>query len=644
MAPIAQPNTLAAVAQAATTTVDAYRLDQPFFSGAIQTDNTGTGRFNTLPSIDYLRPRSDEYPTAPFYEEVLNVGDLHWTQPGGVSWAGGGALKLWQSATEQKMEATIHFLKGFADSGADVELPTTIIESVYNVETGRAENTVKILSQGQQHPKTKNEVGTVSANPWYYNDINKSKVTLSDPLFSDGSLPENYSGDETDGFPLPNGYKAFFNVPFLIPTDTPGVYRTAVAAMAMVKDGQATYAGVIVTGAYGNNTAPSLTYPEVKVPQGANTAGQIPQGNIPAGTTFDIPQEWEDKGYSVDTNTGKITWTAPAGQPRPTGRETIPVTTTTPMVDKKLLPKSKDVTATTEAVFDFTVGSLVDSDNDGVTDADETSGAKNPFANPTTDANGNLVSSPRTGTTGAPTKSDNADSDNDGLNDGREIYGTVDGTENGDKTTITITHKDDSKETVIVGPTDPNNPDTDGDGISDFDELEKGTNPNKADTDGDGVNDKQELDEGTDPTDAGDYTGAPTGPSSDGFDLSSGSADNDGAKVARCVAVSALAGLPLAILIPVSLGLSLSIPGMESFTKRLQANTPDLGAQIANANTQLQKQLGIYNPKTAPQAAEINRRIKENGWLVTGLAVLAASTLAYQTCMGADAQSSNSSK
>ena len=73
------------------------------------------------------------------------------------------------------------------------------------------------------------------------------------------------------------------------------------------------------------------------------------------------------------------------------------------------------------------------------------------------------------------TNPSDADSDDDGINDGDEL---------------------------IIG-TDPNDADSDDDGITDGDEISQGTDPTNDDTDGDGVSDFNEIENGTDPTDNG---------------------------------------------------------------------------------------------------------------------------------------------
>ena len=111
-----------------------------------------------------------------------------------------------------------------------------------------------------------------------------------------------------------------------------------------------------------------------------------------------------------------------------------------------------------------------DSDNDGLTDAEEEVLGTDPN-NPDSDEDG--ITDKDEDIVGTDPK--NADSDEDGLSDGDEL---------------------------IIG-TDPNNSDSDGDGLSDGEEINQGTDPNSEDTDGDGISDSDEIANGTDPTDDG---------------------------------------------------------------------------------------------------------------------------------------------
>ncbi len=132
----------------------------------------------------------------------------------------------------------------------------------------------------------------------------------------------------------------------------------------------------------------------------------------------------------------------------------------------------------------------VDTDGDGLSDADEV----------------NIYGTDPT----------SADTDGDGLSDGDEVilFGTdpksidTDGDGLGDAAEIN------------EHGTNPNRADSDSDGLSDPDEIGTyGTNPNLADTDGDGLTDRNEIfDHGTDPRNADtDQDGF-----SDGYEVSNG--------------------------------------------------------------------------------------------------------------------------
>jgi len=102
----------------------------------------------------------------------------------------------------------------------------------------------------------------------------------------------------------------------------------------------------------------------------------------------------------------------------------------------------------------------LDSDNDGLTDAEEATHGTNP---------------------------NDPDSDNDGLDDGEEVhnYQTNPTEEDSDNDGL-----NDGQE--IIAGTDPNDSDSDNDGIDDGDELDIGTDPLKEDTDGDSTIDGED--------------------------------------------------------------------------------------------------------------------------------------------------------
>jgi hypothetical protein len=93
-----------------------------------------------------------------------------------------------------------------------------------------------------------------------------------------------------------------------------------------------------------------------------------------------------------------------------------------------------------------------------------------------------------------------ADSDNDELNDGEEVYAYHTDPSDADTDDDGL---DDGQE-VITYATNPTDVDTDRDGLTDGQEARDGTNPADADSDNDGLKDGYELEEGLDPTDASD--------------------------------------------------------------------------------------------------------------------------------------------
>jgi len=111
---------------------------------------------------------------------------------------------------------------------------------------------------------------------------------------------------------------------------------------------------------------------------------------------------------------------------------------------------------------------LLDSDADGILDADETA----------------IYG----------TDPGNADSDFDGVADGAEIAA---GTDPLDPASFPVV----AESAALAG----SDTDSDGDGLSDADEAALGTDPNNPDSDGDGWFDGDEVSIGTDPLDAGSF-------------------------------------------------------------------------------------------------------------------------------------------
>ena len=368
----------------------------------------------------------------------------------------------------------------------------------------------------------------------------------------------------------------------------------------------------------------------------------------PEDTTF-TPGDGAPEGVDVDENTGEITVPVPEDA-KPGDKITVPVEVIYPDGSKDTV----DVTVTVEKPDTPAPADPEDkdSDGDGLTDAEEKELGTDP---------------------------NKADTDGDGINDGDEVSGEG--------------NNFDGK------PTDPLNPDTDGDGISDGDEVNRKdkdgnpapTDPNNPDTDGDGISDGTEIENGTDPLTPekgdvqdkaptvqpikpGDKTisGADDRPNSKiivelpggkkvetttdkdgkwsvkvpaGVELEPGqnvkvsdAAGNEttakvGIDTGKCVATSLGFGLPLLALIPLGLATQMEIPGLTNVVA-------DANAQLQAANTQIQQQLGLFNPEIAAQVDAANKQLAQFGadlgTVAAGLALIAAGilvgTLIYDNC------------
>ena len=184
-----------------------------------------------------------------------------------------------------------------------------------------------------------------------------------------------------------------------------------------------------------------------------------------------------------------------------------------------------------------------DTDNDGINDGDEVTGLTDPLnpcdpninALPTNDCDNDGLTNEEE--TIAGTNNNDADTDDDGINDGDEITNGSDPLDACDPNPNSLATNDcdndglTNDEEATAG-TDSSNPDTDGDGVNDGDEVDgssdpvnpcdpdinalasndcdndgltndeeitSGTDNNNPDTDGDGVNDGDEVDGGSDP-------------------------------------------------------------------------------------------------------------------------------------------------
>ena len=106
-----------------------------------------------------------------------------------------------------------------------------------------------------------------------------------------------------------------------------------------------------------------------------------------------------------------------------------------------------------------------------------------------------------------------------------------------------------------------------------------------------------------------------------------------GIDTGKCIATSVGFGLPLITLLPIGLATQFEIPGLSDIAA--QAN-----AQIQNVNTQVQRQLGLFNPQLASQVVAMNAQSGQYGTdigiVLGGLALISAGILAgtiiYDNC------------
>lgn len=161
----------------------------------------------------------------------------------------------------------------------------------------------------------------------------------------------------------------------------------------------------------------------------------------------------------------------------------------------------------------------VDTDGDGISDADEEAAGTNPNS---ADSDGDGLNDAEEAEAG--TDPNNSDSDGDGLSDSNELEAGAD-PNNADSDNDGL-----SDGNEVAFGTDPTNADTDNDGIDDSDEANHGTSPTNADSDEDGINDGDELAAGTDPNDAdSDNDGLSDGDEAElGTDPNDADSDDDG--------------------------------------------------------------------------------------------------------------------
>ncbi|MGV0394124.1 YPDG domain-containing protein [Corynebacterium riegelii] len=102
----------------------------------------------------------------------------------------------------------------------------------------------------------------------------------------------------------------------------------------------------------------------------------------------------------------------------------------------------------------------------------------------------------------------------------------------------------------------------------------------------------------------------------------------------KCIASALGFGLPMIALLPLGLASQVDVPGLTPIAN-------ELSARLEQANSQIQQQIGVYNPQLAGQVAEINARLKSVGadlfTVATSLALITAGiltgTMIYKNCV-----------
>jgi hypothetical protein len=307
-----------------------------------------------------------------------------------------------------------------------------------------------LLSVGPSESTADARWGTQSACPTSGTLLSSSRVSMTDVSTVSAptvgallSLPNTVSSSQSSEL-VPNGR----------PNDGRDVLATSTGSTALLRllDGQVTVdvtdAPVLTARASGTAGGAEVSWqaPAVSVTVGNNTS-QLPAD----GTPLDIASPANPLVH-VQLSAGQVENAVQTqdGQRASASASVLHVSIT--LLDAEILAADLfpfSVVATAPAGGIECGSSATDTDGDGLTDAQESTGSENDhYANRPTD----------------PMK---ADTDNDGLKDGAEVN----------------THR-----------TDPNSPDTDADALTDGREVNTTrTNPTKADTDADALTDGREV-------------------------------------------------------------------------------------------------------------------------------------------------------
>ncbi|WP_180950577.1 YPDG domain-containing protein [Corynebacterium riegelii] len=410
----------------------------------------------------------------------------------------------------------------------------------------------------------------------------------------------------------------------------------------------------------------------------------------PDGTKFTLGENTPD-GVTIDENTGAITVPVPEGA-KPGDTITVPVVVTYPDGTTDEVTAKVIVGSGTERfvpVYDEKTDVPVDGEKDTNDPFGKSTPVKDVVATPSEDSDADKWTFTPQDNGVINAKAPSMEEVKDRINAKLPEIKSTEAGKKWDK--FVDTFKPFARPSVVVDFT--YNDDSTNSATANFDLVGKDgkslLDP-EGDFDGDGVNNKDEIEKGSNPADGQDVpdTTAPSvNPIKPGDKTISGKGDRPGedikvtlpngkvietttdengnwsvdvpsdvdlktgdtitatdaagnkatAKVGidtgKCVATSLGFGLPLIALLPIGLATQIDLPGLTPIAN-------EVSARLEQANSQIQQQLGVFNPQVAGQVAEINARLKEVGgdlsMVAAGIALIAAGilagTLIYDNC------------
>ena len=506
---------------------------------------------------------------------------------------------------------------------------------IYNPETGQITGTPTKLSDWGKDEETREFPVTVEVKDKDDKVVatDKASWTVQRDTDGDGDPDVTDEDDDNDGFTDEEEKEAGTD-----PKDPNSKPETPV-------DPDASVVTDPVTVVEGQETDPFDTADNV--PEG----GKVSVDNLPGG-------------LEVDPETGKVTGTPDNLDDWGKDEEERDVTVTVTITDadgNEVAKEDKVITVQRDTDGDGDPDVTdEDDDNDGFTDEEEKEAGtdpKDPESKPS-EGDGVQDTTPPTVnpiTEGDKTISGTGDRPNEDiivtLPDGTKVETTTDENGNwsvdvpadvelkdGDKVVVTDGDGNKTETTVEAGDVKDTTPPT-VDAIKPGDKTISGT--------GDRPNEKiiVELPDGTKVETETDKDGkwiieVPAGVElkpGDKVIVSDGAGNSTteqvGIDTGKCVATSLGFGLPLLALIPLGLATQMEIPGLSTVVA-------DANAQLQAANTQIQQQLGLFNPGIAAQVDAANRQLAQFGTdlgtVAGGLALIAAGilagTLIYDNC------------